>query len=134
MSKDFPGVISWPNQFNNLVTLGALTPWDNATTLSSSAVAFLQLWLVEELTGSALTYTMRNLSSGKYLASRDGSSVIIDNPISNASEHWTITPHPLGYYRITNKQFTSMSDPMTCKFLQNNEQSPSEVKSISKFT
>jgi len=87
----------------DLVTLRKKsTPWDNTTTLSSSAMAFMELWLVEPLDPSIQppnnVYTIRNLSSGKYLTSHNGTSVILDNPTSNfTSEGWIITPEPSGY-------------------------------------
>jgi hypothetical protein len=114
VNRDITGVLSWGNQSNNLVTLGALTPWDHTTTLLSSKVAFMELWLVEPWDPSIQPptneYTMRNLSSGKYLTSRNGSSVILENPTSNFTfDRWIITQDPSGYYNISNTRFTSTS-------------------------
>ncbi|KAG2127443.1 hypothetical protein BD769DRAFT_1775951 [Suillus cothurnatus] len=112
VNKDSTGVLSWGNRSKNLVTLRKKsTPWDNTTTLSSSAMAFMELWLVEPLDPSIQppnnVYTIRNLSSGKYLTSHNGTSVILDNPTSNfTSEGWIITPEPSGYNHISKMQFT----------------------------
>jgi hypothetical protein len=86
------------------VTLGALTPWNHTTTLLSSKVAFMELWLVEPWDPSIQPptneYTMRNLSSGKYMTSRNGSSVILENPTANFTfDRWIITQDPSGYYK-----------------------------------
>ncbi|KAG1827551.1 uncharacterized protein BJ212DRAFT_1294788 [Suillus subaureus] len=96
ISKDFPSVqvLSWDNlNYSKKVTLGALTPWDKTTMLSTSAVAFLQLWLVELILSPPFlqsptnTFTMWNLSSREYLASDDGKRVntILRN---NLNECW----------------------------------------------
>lgn len=104
-NKDIPGVLACGNPQIKYATLLAKWPWDH-TVSSDSRHVFLELWLVEPFIAYGGTvYTIRNLSSGKYLASRDGGSIIIDDPVYNTSEYWTITPHPSGYYRIMNKQF-----------------------------
>ncbi|KAG1890786.1 hypothetical protein F4604DRAFT_1898515 [Suillus subluteus] len=111
-SKDNPGVLYWGNPSNNSVMLGALVPWNHAITVSDSAIAFMQLWLVEKpppTTPSVIVYTMRNLSNGKYLGTLKGSTVITNKPASNTSDHWIIAPHPSGNYRITNKRFKNKS-------------------------
>jgi hypothetical protein len=112
-NKDSTGVLSWDNRSNNLVTLRKKpTPWDNTTTLSSSAVAFMELWLIEPLDPSIQppnnAYTIRNLSNGKYLTSRNGTSVILETPTGTpklTSEGWTITPDPSGHHHISKMQF-----------------------------
>jgi hypothetical protein len=91
----------------DLVTLRKKpTPWDNTTTLLSSAVAFMELWLIEPLDPSIQppnnAYTIRNLSSGNYLTSRNGTSVILETPTGTpklTSEGWTITPDPSGHHQ-----------------------------------
>ncbi|KAG1858035.1 hypothetical protein DFJ58DRAFT_782570 [Suillus subalutaceus] len=96
VSMDNPGVLYsyWQDRSNNSAMLGTLIPWNNTTTLANSEAAFVQLWLLETpnpTTPGVIVYTMRNLST--------------DKPASNTSDHWTITPHPSGFYRITNKRF-----------------------------
>ncbi|KAG0701506.1 hypothetical protein DFH29DRAFT_875830 [Suillus ampliporus] len=59
-------------------------------------------------------HTVSRNGNGKYMASRDGNSVILDVIAFNASEQWTITPI-LGSsgYHITNLQYNSASDSTT---------------------
>jgi hypothetical protein len=105
-NKDIRGVLAGgASPHGEFATLLAKWPWDNTVSPDSSNV-FLELWLVEPLQAyGGGAYSIRNLSSGKYLASRNGGSVVVDKSLQTACEYWTITPHPSGYYRITNIQF-----------------------------
>ncbi|KAG1858036.1 hypothetical protein DFJ58DRAFT_782578 [Suillus subalutaceus] len=99
-NKDIPGVLSPGIPQTKFATLHVKQPWSGS---SDSRRAFPQLWLVDPSSSNlGIVYTIRNLSSGKYLTSRNGSSVVIDDPTHTTTDYWTITSHPLGYYRITN--------------------------------
>ncbi|KAG1890787.1 hypothetical protein F4604DRAFT_1949156 [Suillus subluteus] len=101
-NKDIPGVLSPGIPQAKFATLHVKWPWNHSGS-SNSRYVFPQLWLVDPLpSNQGIVYTIRNLSSGKYLTSRNGSSVVLDDPTHTTADYWIITSHPSGYSRITN--------------------------------